>query len=125
MKRRRPIARLLLLIVEGPPVAWWAPPVAALLSFVALLSPCRFPMNLIATMVLALSALWTISRWCQYVYYRSVARAPAPVECLCCRYPLTGLKTDVCPECGCSQNEQRAKAARVAGDLPENSPMRQ
>lgn len=44
-------------------------------------------------------------------------RGPSPRACLRCRYSLAGLDSDVCPECGCSQEQERARAARIAGAL--------
>lgn len=44
--------------------------------------------------------LWTLTRWAEWSYYRSIAGAPAWTACPLCGYSLEGLQGPQCPECG-------------------------
>lgn len=117
MSARRLVVKGLLFLIEGPATAWWAPVLMVVIGFVLILY--LTPVSVaIGVTLLALGLGWTCSRIWQYKYYRSIAEGGAPTHCIRCSYPLKGLESDICPECGCSQNAEREYAARVAGNPP-------
>lgn len=102
-------------------VAWWTPPVGSVLSFIALTNAAGFRTRVVAFILFVLTTMWTVVRWCQYRYFRSIAQGPAPAKCLRCGYSLAGIEPDICPECGYSQSAELARAARVAGVSEEDA----
>lgn len=113
---RRPkqrIARLIITMIEGPPMQWWAPPAAAAAGIFFLMIP-EPAVRVGGLLLLIPGAAWTASRWWQYQHYQRVARDGLRPACLRCKYSLAGIEADICPECGCSQREEIAKAKRVA-----------
>jgi hypothetical protein len=106
---------MLLFAIEGPPLPWWVPPAGGAVGLFSTMIPGTAT-RVVGLGLLVPGAVWTGTRLSQYLYYRYIAEESPWSICIRCSYSLTGLDSDVCPECGCSQEEERVHAARIVSD---------
>ena len=60
-----------------------------------------------------LALLWTFTRLAQFYYYKGLGRTTDFSRCIRCGYPLTGLESPICPECGTDSRRLAAAAKRA------------
>jgi predicted RNA-binding Zn-ribbon protein involved in translation (DUF1610 family) len=74
------------------------------------------PMVLLGVPTALLALLWTFTRLAQFYYYKALGRETDFSRCIRCGYPLDGLQSEVCPECGTDSRRLAERCRRATTD---------